>query len=375
MSLPFVFAWNPTMSTNGDITALARPEIRSLKAYVPAIYKDGLVRLNANEAPWTSGTDDSARGLNRYPPARPSALTAALASHYDVTAEQVFVTRGSSEAIDLLIRCFCRPGLDEIVICPPTFGMYKVYADIQGASVREIPLIERIDGLQLDTQEIIERWTGVSRLVFVTTPNNPTGGAIAIDDIQRLANALTGRGIVVIDAAYIEFATSDELMVLANRPNIVILRTLSKAYGLAGARCGALIAHPDVVSLVARVMPPYSMPTPSMETALAALVEETHKVMPERIARLIEEREQLAAALDQLPCVVRVWPSDANFLLVEFTDPTAAIRMAEDNGFLLRDFSNGIGTENCLRITVGGESDNRELLSALQKLTSSGATP
>ena len=155
------------MST--DVAALARPDIRALEAYVPASYAPGLVRLNANEAPWRSSADATERGLNRYPEARPGALTQTLADHYGVPADSLFVTRGTSEAIDLLIRCFCRPGQDEIVICPPTFGMYAVYANIQAAGIREIPLE---DGFTLPVDAILSAWRDPRRLVFVTTPNN-----------------------------------------------------------------------------------------------------------------------------------------------------------------------------------------------------------
>ena len=353
---------------NDDLLSLARPEIRRLAAYVPADYKDGLTRLNANEAPWRSGADASRRGLNRYPEARPGRLTEALAAQYGVTPGSLFVTRGTSEAIDLLLRCFCRPGRDRVVICPPTFGMYQVYADIQNAGVVEIPL-RRADGFTLDTDGIIAAWDETCRVVFVTTPNNPTGNALAPSEIERLAGALAGRGLVVIDAAYIEFGDPAPLMALLDRyPNVVVLRTLSKAYGLAGARCGALIADPDVVQLVSKVMPPYAIPTPSVECTLTALATEQFSVMPANIAALRAERERVASRLNDVVAVRRVWPSDANFLLVEFHDAHRALDAAAAAGFLLRDFSQQPGTENCLRITIGDRGDNDALLMALSAL-------
>lgn len=355
----------------GDILSLARPEIRALAAYVPAGYADGLTRLNANEAPWRSGADTTERGLNRYPDARPGALGAALAAQYGVAADALFVTRGTSEAIDLLLRCFCRPGRDRIVICPPTFGMYEVYAGIQDAGIVEVPLV-RERGFSLDVDGILAAWDGQCRLAFITTPNNPTGNAFDAAEIERLAAALHGRGLVVIDAAYIEFGDPAPLMaVLQRHRNAVMLRTLSKAYGLAGARCGALIADPEIVRLVAKVMPPYAIPTPSTECTLTALATEQFSVMPENIATLCAERDEAAKRLETFPAVRRVWPSDANFLLVEFADPALALAAAEAAGFLLRDFSEQPGTENCLRITIGAAADNVALLDALSALPAS----
>ncbi|MEL6449174.1 MAG: histidinol-phosphate transaminase [Pseudomonadota bacterium] len=352
------------MST--DVAALARPDIRELEAYVPASYAPGLVRLNANEAPWRSSADATERGLNRYPEARPSALTHTLAEHYGVPSDTLFVTRGTSEAIDLLIRCFCRPGQDEIVICPPTFGMYAVYANIQAAGIREIPLE---DGFTLPVDAILAAWRDTSRLVFVTTPNNPTGNAFDARDIERLAKGLTGRGIVVIDGAYLEFADTDAAMALRRYDNVVVLRTMSKAYGLAGARCGSLIAHPTVIELVTKVMPPYAVPTPSVESALVALASEQFEVMPERINALIHERARVAAALGDLPITVRVLPSDANFLLTQFRSPQRVLDAAADAGLLLRDFSKQAATQDCLRITIGTTAQNDALIAALTELT------
>ncbi|MEM7765157.1 MAG: histidinol-phosphate transaminase [Pseudomonadota bacterium] len=359
------------MTNRSDVTRLARPEIRSLAAYVPAAYRDGLTRLNANEAPWTSASDLHQRPLNLYPTARPDHLTALLAEHYAVSPDQLFVTRGTSEAIDLLIRCFCRPGVDRIVTCPPTFGMYQVYADVQGAAVHTVPLrLDQQDVLPVD--DILSTWTGTTRLVFVTTPNNPTGQSVNPNAIRHLAETLDNKGLIVIDAAYIEFADSDAIMALRQIPNIVILRTMSKAYGLAGARCGSLIGSPEVIDLVARVMPPYAVPTPSVETATAALVSESFSVMPTRVAHLIEQREIMRAALSKLPCVKRVWPSDANFLLVAFEDAAAALAVTEAAGYLLRDFSNAPGLTGCLRLSIGSDEDNQRVLAALHTLTPTG---
>jgi len=346
------------------VLALARPEIRALKAYEPAGYAPDAVRLNANEAPWRAGGDDSERGLNRYPEARPGALTALLADHYRASPEETFVTRGTSEAIDLLIRCFCRPGLDDIVICPPTFGMYQVYADIQNAGVRRVALLT--PDFRIDAQRILSDWDERCRLLFLTSPNNPTGNSIPPAVIAALCAGLAGRGLVVLDAAYVEFGAEDPCpALLAEHDNLVVLRTLSKAYGLAGARCGVALGRPAVVRLLGKVMPPYAIPTPTVEAATAAVVNESFRVMPERIRALCEERERIREALEASPAVVQVWPSDANFLLVRFRDSADVLARARHAGLLLRDFGGEPGLENCLRITIGEPADNDRLLAAL----------
>ncbi len=346
------------------VLALARPEIRALKAYQPAGYEPDAVRLNANEAPWRAGGDDSERGLNRYPEARPGALTALLADHYGASPEETFVTRGTSEAIDLLIRCFCRPGRDDIVICPPTFGMYQVYADIQNAGVRRVPLLA--PAFRTDAQSILTDWDERCRLLFLTSPNNPTGNSIPPAVIAGLCEGLAGRGLVVLDAAYIEFGGADPCpALLCEHDNLVVLRTLSKAYGLAGARCGVALGRTAVMRLLGKVMPPYAIPTPTVEAATAAVVNESFRIMPERIRALCAERERIREALKTCPGVLQVWPSDANFLLVRFRDSVEALARARDAGLLLRDFGGEPGLENCLRITIGETADNDRLLAAL----------
>ncbi|MEM9171969.1 MAG: histidinol-phosphate transaminase [Pseudomonadota bacterium] len=346
-----------------SLTQLARPEVLDLVAYQPANYEAGLVRLNANEAPWRSSQDHCDRPLNYYPPARPGALAKQLAELYGVSGDEVFVTRGTSEAIDLMIRCFCRPGVDHVVICPPTFGMYEVYAGIQGARISRIPL--QGDALRLPVDSIVQRWDDTTRLVFVTTPNNPTGHSLDVKDIERLAIELSGTGIVVIDAAYVEFANPEALMHLLRHDNVVVLRTLSKAFGLAGVRCGALIGNPTLLNLVEKVMPPYALPTPTIEQSIAALLSDGFARMPQRIATLIGERERMRQSLANLACVARVYPSDANFLLVQCHQPHTVLTAARDAGILLRDFSNNPLTPNAVRITIGGAQTNDSLLAAM----------
>ena len=345
---------------------LARPEIRELTPYSAASYENGLIRLNANETPWPAPGGSADSGLNRYPPERPDALTAKLADYYGVEADSLLVTRGSSEAIDLLIRSFCAAGEDAVVICPPTFGMYRVYADIQGAKVHEIPLREDQD-YALDSDEIARNWPDNAKLLFICSPNNPTGKAFDTEELELLSGMLCGRALVVVDAAYAEFTENDgSIKVLQTHDNVVLLRTLSKAFGLAGARCGALLGPPDIVSMLSCVMPPYAYSTPCLEAVMACLGPDARQLVDERCALIRSERERLSAALRQLTGIEKVFPSDANFLLIKATDADRCMQLAQQGGVLIRNF--GWQLPGCLRITVGTPEQNDQLLKSLETL-------
>ena len=346
---------------------LLRPEIRQMKPYRSAEFIDGLVRLNANENPWRPPGDPTTAGLNRYPEPRPLTLAASLAVHYGVAPAQLLVTRGSSEAIDVVIRAFCRAGQDEVVICPPTFGMYETYAQIQGAPIRRIPLL-REQGYAPDIPAILAQWTTATRLLFLCSPNNPTGNSVPVAQIHQLATALDGRGVVVLDAAYAEFAALDPTReLLEQHDNVVVLRTLSKALALAGVRCGALLARAELVTLLGCVLPPYTFPTLCAE-AVQRCLEPAHAAeWQQRIGRIKAARDRLAAALAALPGIRRVWPSEANFLLVEVTDAARVVEATRRGGVLIRDFSWDPHLPDCIRITVGDPAENTQLLQALAR--------
>jgi histidinol-phosphate aminotransferase len=347
------------------VALLARPEIRALEPYAHAAWDPTLERLHANENPWRYPGDNSRAGLNRYPEPRPRELEGRLASLYGVAPDRLLAGRGSDEGIDLLTRAFCVPGRDAVLICPPTFGMYRVAARIQGAGVLEAPL-DRAHGFALDAGAVERALTPAVKLVFLCTPNNPTGNALDPLLIERLAGGLAGRALVVVDEAYAEFGSAPSLIGrLGALENLVVLRTLSKAYALAGARCGALIAAPEIVELLHRIIPPYAVPAPSTEAALAALEAPRLAKARERIALIRRERARLAQALAALPAVRTVWPSEANFLLTEVRDPPRALAAARGAGFLLRDFSRAPLTPGCLRISVGSPEQNDRLLTAL----------
>jgi histidinol-phosphate aminotransferase len=343
---------------------LARPELRGIRPYVPGAYEPGCIRLNANESPWRTPGDTTERGLNIYPPPRPSALTVKLSEYYGIEQRQILVTRGSSEAIDVLIRGFCTAGRDGIVICPPTFDMYRLYAGIQNADVTRVPLLSERN-FALDTGRILASLDAHTKIVFICSPNNPTGQSMAREDVETICRETAGRALVVLDEAYYEFAEGRDFLDLRNRyEHVVLLRTLSKFVSLAGVRCGLLIAAPELVEFSQAVLPPYTFPTPSIEHVLEALSADSLRVSEERVALLKRERARLSAALLDVPLVQKVYPSDANFVMVRTRDGAAFRETARRAGILVRTFEDPLLT-NCVRITVGRPADNDLLLRAV----------
>ncbi|MGH8285960.1 MAG: histidinol-phosphate transaminase [Steroidobacteraceae bacterium] len=344
----------------------ARPEIRSLKPYEHAEWDPTLERLHANELPWRAVGDDSSAGLNRYPEPQPRALVVRLSELYGVAPASVLAGRGSDEAIDLLVRAFCRAGEDAVVICPPTFGMYAIAAHIQGAGVKSVALRAEA-GFELDAAAVLDACSPEVKLIFLCSPNNPTGNRFAERELTRVIEATAERALVVLDEAYVEFAAAPSLASKIERwPHLVILRTLSKAYGLAGARCGALIAHPDIVALLRKIIPPYAIAQLTVEAALKLLAPAQIAVSASRRELLCAERARLASALARLDGVTRVWPSEANFVLVDFADAGRALARARAALLLVRDVRHHATLGTALRITIGTPEQNDRLLEALR---------
>jgi histidinol-phosphate aminotransferase len=347
-----------------SVIHLARPEIRALKPYSSARMEasGGSVMLNANESPWPAVTSGGI-ALNRYPDPQPRELVDALAALYGVIPSQVLVGRGSDEAIDLLVRAFCRAAQDAVAICPPTFGMYAVSAAIQGAEVIEVPLR---DDFAFDVDALLARVTADVKLVFVCSPNNPTGNLIPLGTIARIAAALTDRAIVVVDEAYIEFAGTPSAVTLLDRhDNVVVLRTLSKAHALAAARIGVALAHEEVIALLRRILPAYPLPAPCVEAALTALTPPALAATRVRAAGLVAARDRLAAALGRVPELREVLPSAANFIVVRCIDAEGLYRRLLAAGIVVRNVAHYPGMAGCLRISVGSPSDHARLLAAL----------
>jgi histidinol-phosphate aminotransferase len=347
-----------------SVLDLARPELRGIRPYVPGAYEPGCVRLNANESPWRAPGDTTERGLNVYPPPRPTVLQEELAAYYGIEQKQILVTRGSSEAIDVLIRGFCAAGRDKIMVCPPTFDMYRLYASIQNAPLVRVPLDAARD-FALDAGGVLAALEPAVKIVFICSPNNPTGQSMARADVERICRETAGRALVVIDEAYHEFATHGDFLDLRIRyEHVVLLRTLSKFVSLAGVRCGLVVGAPDLVEFLQVVLPPYTFPTPSIELVAQALSQDSLRVSEERVQVLKRERDRLSAALHDVPQVVHVYPSDANFVLVKVRDGQAFRDTARRANILVRTFEDPL-LANCVRITVGRPADNDLLLQAV----------
>ena len=343
-----------------SIVAIARAEIRSLVPYSSARMEagSGAVMLNANELPWSQpGTT-----LNRYPDPQPASLLEAFAQLYGVETANVLIGRGSDEAIDLLVRAFCRAGDDAVAVCPPTFGMYAVCARVQAACVIEVPLTARFD---VDIEALLAAVTPSCKLVFLCSPNNPTGNAIPIGDIERIVNALADRALVVVDEAYIEFSDAPSAAaLLASHANLAVLRTLSKAYGLAGTRVGCVLAHAEVIELLRRIQAPYPLPTPCIDIALRALTRDALARTNLQVALIRRERARVAHALSDPPETVAM-PSVANFICVRFRDGPATYRYLLSRGIVVRNVGAYRGLKDCLRISIGTPEENDRLLAAL----------
>lgn len=380
------------MNPVDQVLALVRPDILALAPYSSARKeaKGGRVWLDANENPETPSAHKPL--LNRYPEPQPADLVATLAALYGVQPAQCLVTRGSDEGIDLLLRTFCRAGEDAILFTPPTYGMYVVAAGIQGAHCVTVPLLAE-QNFALDADAVIKTVEASPfpknqetihsepfrssaepsptdnpiKLVFLCSPNNPTGGLLDRAAVMRVVRALAGRAVVVVDEAYVDFSGQPSLAAeISSNPNLVILRTLSKAFGLAGARVGTTIADPAVIAVLQKVIAPYPVPSPVLQAALTALSPNGLAASRESVAAIVAERAKLAAALPKLPAVKRVWPSDANYLLVEVADSAKTMAAGRAAGVIWRDRSKDV--PNTIRITVGTAAENTETLEVMSRV-------
>lgn len=351
------------------LTNLTCEHVRSLKPYESArrLFKasDGKQRiwLNANESPKAPDLQISSDLLNRYPDCQPTALLEAYADYAGVDEQQVTVTRGADEGIELLIRAFCTPGNDSILICPPTYGMYAISANTFNVGVVSIPTNT---DFSINYQAVNEQ-AGKVKLVFLCSPNNPTGTLIPIDTIKSIAQAHHNQAIVVIDEAYIEFShdASTETL-LSEFDNLVILRTLSKAYALAGIRCGFMLSSADIKHVLLKVIAPYPVPDPVAQIALQALSAQGIDVMRKRVAFLSSQLNSLSEALQNLPSVELVGNQCGNFVLFKSEHSQDLMTYLVERNMLIRDQSKQLLLENCLRISVGDAEQNKTVLTLIQ---------
>jgi histidinol-phosphate aminotransferase len=320
--------------------------------------KEGIF-LDANENSLGSPVEGN---HNRYPDPYQLQLKKKISGVKGLLPENILLGNGSDEAIDLLYRCFCEPGKDNVIICPPTYGMYEVLANINNVEVRNINLIP--ETFQLDTPKILEAIDENTRLFFVCCPNNPTGNGVKWNDIKQVLEKING--IVVVDEAYINFASYRSLIPeLLNYPNLVILQTLSKAWGLAALRIGMAFASADIIHVMNKVKAPYNINAMSQEIAMRALDE--LKQVNEWIKEIVSERKLLEQELIKFSFVLKIYPSEANFLLVKTSDPKKIYEFLSSQNIVVRDRSKVPLCEGCLRITVGKKEENEKLLGVLNE--------
>lgn len=335
-----------------------RNNIKELLPYSTARddYKGGdiSVWLDANESPYNNG-------VNRYPDPHQKALKGEIAQLKGVTPEQVFVGNGSDEAIDLCFRIFCEPGVDNVVAIAPTYGMYAVAAAINNVAVREVPL--EAETYALNVPAMLTAADANTRLMWVCSPNNPTGNAFSLQQLEALADNFGG--VLVVDEAYIDFSSQPSMLtVLSKHPNVVVLQTLSKAWGMAGLRLGLAFASPMIADIFARVKYPYNVNAPTQAEVAKRLHAEPHDA---HVAEVCSQRQWLATELAKMPCVLKVYHSDANFLLVKVTDADAIYDHLVANGIIVRNRNRVKGCEGCLRITVGTSAENVNVIDALKQ--------
>lgn len=349
------------------IRSLVRPHLLTLKPYSSARSEfsgTADVFLDANENAFGSPTKAV---FNRYPDPLQKLVKARLAAIKSVSAEQIFLGNGSDEAIDLLIRAFCEPSHDSLLITPPTYGMYEVSADIHNVAVQRVPLLLETS-YTIDVERVLAAVTPRTKLIFLCSPGNPTGNVLSATSIHQILQGFGG--IVVVDEAYIDFAPHKSFLPhLATYPRLAVMQTLSKAWGLAALRLGMLFAAPELIQVLNSIKPPYNINAVTQELALQALEQAAWK--DDVVATTITERERVASALAEMPIVERVYPSDANFLLVKFTasqNPRAVYAALVEQGIIVRDRSQVPLCEGCLRITIGTGEENTRLLKTLQAI-------
>jgi histidinol-phosphate aminotransferase len=338
---------------------LTRDNIKNLVPYSSArdeFSGEAKVFLDANE---NSLGSPLIKWYNRYPDPHQLKLKEAISRVKTVEADKIFLGNGSDECIDLLYRCFCNPGKDNVIICPPTYGMYEVSAHINDIEIRKAPLLENF---QLDLVHLENLVDDNTKLIWICSPNNPTGNSMDREDVEMVLNNFNG--LVVIDEAYINFSRQKSfIQELTDYPNLVVLQTFSKAWGLAALRLGMAFASKEIIETLGKVKPPYNINQATQDFALEAL-EEVGQVN-DMITELVQMREALKGVFEKIPFVEQVYPSDANFLLVKMKDAKNIYDYLLTRGIVVRDRSNVKLCDSCLRITIGTEQDNTALVDAL----------
>ncbi|MCY7295481.1 histidinol-phosphate transaminase [Alteromonas sp. a30] len=357
------------MSSADFANKLSASHIRDLVPYESArrLFSGGHYWLNANESPYANPylIDDS--HFNRYPDCQPPALIKAYAQYAGVEANQVIVSRGADEGIELLIRAFCEPSKDSIVICPPTYGMYAISANTFNIDVQKAPLNADFS-LDISALEAIAKQDNPPKLVFVCSPNNPTGTRVAQQQLAQVLTLFAGKSLVVVDEAYIEFDIDSSWAKSINQyNNLVILRTLSKAFALAGIRCGFTLASSEIIQVLLKVIAPYPISDPVAQIANQALSEKGIAQMQRQVSLLQQYQQSLIERCQAFPNWEWVGDACANFLLFRVPEKQELMDFLVKNGLLIRDQSKQIALENCLRLSIGNEQENQALIQLIEQ--------
>lgn len=349
------------MKTNWNLNALVRANIKALKPYSSARdeYKDTtskeVIFLDANENPFENG-------VNRYPDPQQQAVKALLSSMKNVESGNILLGNGSDEVLDLLFRAFCEPNVDNVITLPPTYGMYAVLANINAIENRAVLLS---DNFQPRVDSILEAVDARSKLLFLCSPNNPTGNSFSMERVEELLQRFNG--LVVIDEAYIDFSdTKSWLEKLKNYPNLVITQTLSKAYGLAGIRLGICYASKEIITILNTIKPPYNVNELSQQKAIDRLLQPNE--VAQEILKIKEERTNLVTHLKTINVVQEIYPSACNFVLVKVDNATKRYDQLIAKGIVIRNRTTQPLCENCLRFTVGTRSENTRLIQVLKEI-------
>lgn len=342
-----------------NIENITRTNVKNMKPYSSARdeFKDfshNMVFLDANENPFQNG-------MNRYPDPQQKQLKSVLSKQKKISENQILLGNGSDEVLDLLFRAFCEPNSDNVITLPPTYGMYGVLADLNAVENREVLLTKEF---QPNIDEILSNINEKTKIIFLCSPNNPTGNSFDDKAVFKLLKSFNG--LVVIDEAYIDFSKNDSwLGEMASFPNLVITQTLSKAYAMAGLRIGILYASSEIITILNKIKPPYNINNLSQETAIKKLEQNT---LVAQIKKIISERERLIISLETIYFVEKIFPTDANFILIQVDDAENRYKQLINKGIVIRNRSNQALCENCIRITVGTKEENSKLIEILKSI-------
>ena len=342
-----------------NLNNLIRKNIKAMKPYSSARdeFKDlkaDMVFLDANENPFETT-------LNRYPDPQQTALKELISKQKELPINQVLLGNGSDEVLDLIVRAFCEPNQDSILTLPPTYGMYGVLAQLNSIENIEVPLSKDFN---IDIDQVLKQVKPSTKLLFICSPNNPSGNIMDVNAVTRLLKAFDG--LVVIDEAYIDFTTIESWMEHLNTfPNLIVTQTLSKAYGLAGIRLGTCYASKEIIAVLNKIKPPYNINSLTQQAAIEAL---QNNEVSDQVSSILREREKLANALASCFFVKKIYPSDANFILIKVDDANKRYDELLRHGIVIRNRTTQLGCENCLRISLGTPAENKQLLTLLNTL-------